>query len=117
MALPRAYQWLHSEEAPRHMLKAIELYGIREIVGAKHNPAIMGWAKETGLQNIYTADEIPWCGLFVAVVMQRANRPVVKDPLWALNWGNFGVAVGEPMFGDILTFVRPGGGHVGFYVG
>ena len=117
MALPRAYQWLQQEEAPRHMLKAVELYGIKETVGSKHNPVIMGWAKETDLDNIYTADEIPWCGLFVAVVIKRASRPVVADPLWALNWGKFGTAVDDPMFGDILTFVRPGGGHVGFYVG
>lgn len=117
MALPREYQWIHNEGAPRHMLKAIELYGTREVVGSKHNPVIMGWAEETGLSDIYIADEIPWCGLFVAVVIHRAGREVVKDPLWALNWGNFGVPVSEPMYGDILTFVRPGGGHVGFYVG
>ena len=116
MKLPTAYQWLSLEDAPRHMLKAIELYGTQETVGPKHNPVIMGWAKEVGLSSVYTADEIPWCGLFMAVVMQRAMRPVVQNPLGALNWNNFGVHSNTPMFGDVLTFSRKGGGHVGIYV-
>jgi uncharacterized protein (TIGR02594 family) len=104
------------EDGPRHMLKAIELAGIQETVGPKHNPVIMGWAKELGLQGIYTSDEIPWCGLFVATCIHRAGREIVKDPLWALNWAKFGDHVSQPMFGDVLTFKRQGGGHVGFYV-
>lgn len=117
MNLPKAYKWLAQEDAPRHLLKALELYGVAETVGSKHNPVIMGWAKETGLDKVYTADEIPWCGLFVSVIMYRAGRPVVNSPLWALSWNNFGVAVTTPMLGDVLTFTRKGGGHVGIYVG
>lgn len=116
MKLPAIYQWVGLEDAPRHMLKAIELYGTEEVVGPKHNPVILGWAKELGLQGVYTADEIPWCGLFMAVVMQRAQRPVVQSPLGALNWNNFGVHASVPMFGDVLTFTRKGGGHVGIYI-
>lgn len=117
MNIPRAYQWLAQEPAPRHLLKAVELYGVTESVGNANNPIILGWAKETKLEKVYTADSIPWCGLYVAVVMQRASRPIVKDPLWALNWNNFGVRVDVPMLGDVLTFTRKSGGHVGFYVG
>lgn len=118
MNLPKAYRWLAQEPAPRHLLKAVELYGVTETVGSIHNPVIMGWARELGLQNVYTSDEIPWCALYVAVVIHRAQRPVVDSPLWALSWRNFGVNVEVPMLGDILTFTRPkGGGHVGFYVG
>lgn len=116
MKLPNKYSWLSLEEAPRHLLKAIELFGTTEVVGPKHNPVIMEWAKEAGLKQ-YTNDEIPWCGLFMAIVMKRAGREIVKDPLWALNWGNFGKQVSEAMLGDVLTFVRDGGGHVGIYVG
>lgn len=117
MKIPKAYQWLLQEGAPRHLLKALELYGVTETVGSKHNPIIMGWAKETGLEKVYTADEIPWCGLYIAVVMHRSERPVVQNPLWALNWNNFGVRVTTPMLGDVLTFTRKSGGHVGIYVG
>ena len=117
MRLPKAYQWLNEEETPRHLLKAIELFGTTEVVGRRHNPVILGWANEVGLQNVYTNDEIPWCGLFTAVVMKRADRPVVQNPLGALNWNNFGVRASVPMLGDILTFTRKGGGHVGLYIG
>ena len=117
MNLPKQYEWLAFEGAPRHLLKAIELYGITEKVGSANNPVILGWAKEVGLEKDYTADSIPWCGLFVATIIKRADRQPVKDPLWALNWNNFGVPVKQPMLGDILTFSRNGGGHVGIYVG
>lgn len=117
MNLPKAYQWLQQEPAPRHLLKAVELYGVTETVGNVNNPVIMGWAKELGLQNIYTADSIPWCGLFTAIIIQRAQRPVVSEPLRALSWNRFGVQVVDAMLGDILTFTRDGGGHVGIYVG
>lgn len=111
------YSFLKQETAPRHLLKAIELLGIKETVGSIHNPVIMGWAKEVGLEKVYISDEIPWCGLFVAVVMKRADREVIQSPLWALSWRNFGVTSPVPMLGDILCFKRNGGGHVGFYVG
>jgi uncharacterized protein (TIGR02594 family) len=117
MNLPLIYQWLAHEPAPRHLLKAVELYGVTEIVGSKNNPVILGWAKEVDLEKVYDADSIPWCGLFIATIMKRADREPVKDPLFALNWNNFGVKIGQPMLGDILTFTRKGGGHVGLYVG
>ena len=117
MNLPKAYQWLAQETAPRHLLKAVELFGVTETVGSVNNPVIMGWAKELGLEKVYTADSIPWCGLYAAIIMLRAQRPVVDQPLWALNWNKFGVRVTTPMLGDILTFSRKGGGHVGLYVG
>jgi uncharacterized protein (TIGR02594 family) len=117
MNLPLAYQWLAQESAPRHLLKAVELYGTTETVGTKNNPVIMGWAKEVDLDKVYVADSIPWCGLFIATIIKRAQREPVKDPLYALNWNNFGVKISQPMLGDILTFTRKGGGHVGLYVG
>lgn len=53
------------------------------------------------------------------VVYRRLKNiaEVVKDPLWARNWAKYGVAVSQAMLGDILVFVRNGGGHVGFYIG
>lgn len=116
MNLPQQYQWLTQEPAPRHLLKALELYGITEVVGEKDNPIILEWAKELGLEKVYTADSIPWCALFVSIIMKRAGREPVDKPLWALNWVNFGVKVGEPMLGDVLVFKRNGGGHVGICI-
>lgn len=39
--------------------------------------------------------------------------------MWAKSWANFGVKKNKNAaeLGDILTFSRDGGGHVGFYVG
>ena len=116
MKLPKKYEWLQREQAPRHLLKAVELYGTTEIVGQQSNPVIMGWARELNLKQ-YTNDDTPWCGLYLGIVMKRADRQVVKDPLWARNWAKFGVASPSPMLGDVLVFSRGSGGHVGFYVG
>lgn len=87
-----------------------------EVPGTKNSPIILAWAKELGLQNTYSADSIPWCGLFVAYVVKKAGKEPVHDPLWARNWANWGVASTTPSLGDILVFVRDGGGHVGFYI-
>jgi uncharacterized protein (TIGR02594 family) len=111
------YDWLKSETAPKILVESVKLLDTAEIVGSKHSPVIMGWAKELGLQKDYIADEIPWCGLAMAIIVKRAGYEVAAAPLWALSWGKFGKKADEPMLGDILTFKRPGGGHVGIYVG
>lgn len=117
--LPREYDWLlkMGSNLPLTIWEALREYGVKELAGAASSPTIMGWAAEVGLQATYTADSVPWCGLFAAVVCKRAGKEVVKDPLWALNWAKFGVEAGQPSLGDILVFVRDGGGHVGFYIG
>jgi len=125
MALESKYQWLLKDGGPRMIAEALKLYGTIEAPGKKeNNPTIVAWAKEVGgkVATVYKADEIPWCGLFMAVVAQRAAKAVVKDPLWALNWGTFGKATDTPMLGDVLVFVRKTSegktaGHVGLYVG
>lgn len=124
MSLPAKYQWLSKEPGPLMLAKALELYGIHETPGVENNTIIVGWADEIGgnISNVYKADEIPWCGLFMAIVAKRASKQVVKDPLWALNWGTFGVYTDTAMLGDVLVFTRKTSdgkkaGHVGLYVG
>lgn len=112
-----SYEWLKSETAPRILVQAVKQLGVKEFVGKEHNPIILGWAKSLGLERIYTNDEIPWCGLFIAECCRAAGLEVVERPLWALNWNKFGNRVSDPMLGDVLTFKRNGGGHVGIYVG
>lgn len=119
--LPPAYAWLSKEiPLPRMVAEALKLFGTVETAGAKNNPVIMGWAAEVGLAKVYSADAVPWCGLFMAVVAKRAGKDVVKDPLWARNWAKFGRTLNDTeaaSLGDVLVFVRDGGGHVGLYVG
>lgn len=112
-----SYSFLNTEKSPKILVEAVKLIGIKEVVGKVHNPIIMSWAKDLDLQKIYTADEIPWCGLFIAYACHKAGIDVVDKPLWALSWAKWGTKVTEPMLGDILTFKRDGGGHVGIYVG
>lgn len=111
-----SYEWLKAERSPRILVEAVKHIGVKEIVGKEHNPVIMSWARELNI-SWYTNDEIPWCGLFIAYCAKMAGVEVVAAPLRALSWATYGTAVSEPMLGDILTFKRDGGGHVGLYVG
>jgi uncharacterized protein (TIGR02594 family) len=104
-----------------HMLRAKQFLGLKETWGATHNKTIMGWAKKLGLENVYTNDEISWCGLFIGAVMQPdESTPLPKSLLSARAWLNYGREV-TPGYGAILVFWRGSKsswqGHVGFYVG
>lgn len=117
--LPTQYKWLSKEGAPQILVQALGLYGVTEIPGPKSNSVILAWAKAAGkwISSFYTNDDIPWCGLFMAEVCRRAGLPVVSEPLRALSWATWGNRQDVAMLGDVLVFQRPGGGHVGIYVG
>lgn len=119
--LPSAYSWLRDlDPLPRHLVAALDLLGTVERASAADSPVIMGWRDELAAAGIkiagYSADSVPWCGLFVRYVMFKAQREGVEGPLWALNWSKWGEDGGQPELGDLLTFKRPGGGHVAFYI-
>ncbi len=105
---------------PVWMREARRYMGLKEIAGAKSNPVILGWAKKLGgwIESFYTDDDIPWCGLAVAnwIATTLPNEVLPSNPLGALNWKTFGREV-QIAVGAVLVFERPGGGHVGFYVG
>jgi uncharacterized protein (TIGR02594 family) len=121
--LPDKYSWLSAEGAPRMLVEMLKIYGTLEEPGSRDNPVILGWAKEVGLKDIYKHDNTAWCGLAMAVVAKRADKPVVASPLWALNWRQFGTSVPAPMLGDVMVKPRYDsnkkliGGHVTLYVG
>lgn len=128
MTLPKQYAWLASEPGPRLLTEALKLYGTAEKPGPGNNPSILGWAKATGLDRLYTNDSsTPWCGLFMAYAALQAGWTPPLNPLGARNWLTFGMPVSEapspaaPALGDVLVFWRGsrGGwsGHVAIYVG
>ena len=129
MDLPEKYKWLAKEGAPKMLVEALRHYGTLEHVGKGSNPNIMQWAKEVGVISWYTDDDIPWCGLFVAIICARCNYPhpnwanVLGARYWADDpkgkWKGYGLKIpkGGAKFWDILVFDRPNGQHVGFYVG
>lgn len=118
--LPAKYAWLAREGAPKMLVELLALYGTKEQPGTTSNPEIISWARELGLYPaIYSTDAIPWCGLGMAIAAKRAGWARPANPLWALNWQNFGrPRTGGPLLGDVMVFRRDGGGgHVATYVG
>lgn len=122
--IPEKYQWLNEVHGLPNTIKyALKEYGVKEIAGAGSTETILAWRDElnaaganvTGFSN----DDIPWCGLFAAIIVYRRVRDafeVVRNPLWARNWSNYGEKADTPSLGDILVFSRGSGGHVGFYI-
>lgn len=125
MKLPDQYAWLQDfPNKPQTIVKALELFGTAEVVGRGSNHTILEWRDELIKAGVkiegYSDDDIPWCGLFAAIVTLRRrgnSLEVVKDPLWARNWAKYGEKSPKASLGDVLVFVRNGGGHVAFYVG
>jgi uncharacterized protein (TIGR02594 family) len=125
MNLPTQYEWLNSVKGlPKNIALALKEFGVAEIVGKGSNATIMAWRDELNQAGAkisgYSDDDIPWCGLFAAIVTLRRMKvapEVVKDPLWARNWAKYGDKSPQASLGDVLVFVRNGGGHVAFYVG
>lgn len=102
---------------PRWLAIAESYKGVREIAGPRHNTTIMGWLRRLG--SWIKDDETPWCGSFVAAVMQEAGLPYPKEFPRAKSWADWGANLRSTHVapGAVLVFSRDGGGHVGFYVG
>lgn len=102
---------------PRWLTIARGYVGVREISGPKHNSTIMGWLRR--LKSWIKDDETPWCGTFVAAIMQEAGLPYPPVYPRAKAWAEYGANLRSTHVapGAILVFERQGGGHVGFYVG
>lgn len=124
MKIPQAYRWLTKLQGlPKTIQLGFALHGVQEVVGRGSNKTIIGWRDELNQAGVkitgFNDDDIPWCGLFAAIVcFRRMGIPeeIPASPLWARNWGKYGVKTAQPALGDILVFTRGSGGHVGFYV-
>ena len=127
--LPKQYEWLTKVKGmPNTIRECIKLHGIQEVVGRGSNATIIGWRDELNgaapagkpIVSGFSDDDIAWCGLFAAIIAywrMKKITEVVKNPLWARNWLNYGVRTQQPSLGDVMVFERGKGGHVGFYVG
>lgn len=120
MNLPKQYAWLENEPGPKMIKEALNFYGLKEVVGSKHNDIIVKWGDAIGIGDLVNDDEQAWCGLFMGYVAVRSQKHVPMkgwDILRALKWKAFGKPVTTAMLGDVLIFSRDGGGHVCLYVG
>jgi uncharacterized protein (TIGR02594 family) len=105
---------------PRWITYAKTLVGTRETAGPKSNSTILSWAAgkaKAFLGIAYTDDATPWCGLFVAECIAAVGLRPISIAVRASSWAAWGLPMKEGAVGAVLVFKRPGGGHVGFYVG
>jgi len=106
-------------QEPHWLRRARGYLGMTELPGAKHSPAIVRWLET--LKAPFRDDETPWCGTFVAGVLNESGLKHIADPWGARNWLKFGKPLDRPAQGAIVVFWRgsPKGwsGHVGFIVG
>lgn len=99
---------------PPWLAKARSHIGITEIGGSKHNPTIIKFHSFTSLSA--QDDETPWCASFACACLEESGitSPKSAAAISFLSWGN---KLTTPRIGCIVVMSRPGGNHVGFYVG
>lgn len=101
---------------PRWLTQARAYLGEREIPGPRHNPLILGWLHR--LRAWWADDEVPWCGTFVAAVLDQSGLPIAANWMRARAWLDWGTSIPLPLVGCVVVFERgPTMGHVGFVVG
>lgn len=97
---------------------ATAFLGLAEVAGPGDNPVIIQWSKD--LKVPYAGDSEAWCALFLNRVLQACQLPVAGsgyDLIRAKTFVDYGHAMSHPAPGAIMVFDRPGGAHVGFYLG
>lgn len=99
---------------PRWLEIARGYIGVKETPGPATTPIIGKWLR--ALRAWWSDDATPWCGTFVATVMQQAGQPIPKAWYRAKEWAAWGTPC-LPALGAVVVFERTGGGHVGLLVG
>lgn len=100
---------------PSWLTLARKYVGLAEVPGKETAPTISRWLRS--LKAWWSDDETPWCGVFVAAVMQEAGYERPKHWYRAKAWADYGSALSGPEKGCIVVYDRRGGGHVGFVTG
>lgn len=102
-------------QSPSWLRVAFKYDGLKEVPGPKHSGVISGWLTKLGAW--WKDDETPWCGVFVAAVMEESHFTYPKLYMRAKSWLDWGLVISKPVLGCVVVFDRAGGGHVGFVVG
>lgn len=101
---------------PRWLLGARQHLGLREIPGPRHAPVIGQWLHQ--LRAWWVDDETPWCGTFVAAMLEQSGIALPRHWYRAREWLNWGTDCQRPFVGSVVVLSRgPAMGHVGFVVG
>lgn len=108
---------------PKWVAEARKYLGQREVPG----PASSNWIRAmwAGLKGglwywkQYGEDDsrLPWCGGFMAYVMDRCGIAYPSAYASAKAWLQWGTPLAGPCVGAVVVFTREGGGHVGLVLG
>ena len=102
----------------KHLNIALGEFGVKEIVGKKHNPEVLKYFQETGHKWV-RSDETAWCSAFMNWVCKKSGLEY-SGALNARSWIKIGCEVEDPNVGDVVVFSRgnPNGwqGHVGLFI-
>lgn len=95
---------------PPWLAEARRLLGTKEAPGKANSPRIMQWARD--LDQWYTGDDVPWCGLFVAHCLRVGSPQTPQDfnRLGAREWLKFGVEC-QASLGAVVVFWRTSPNH------
>ncbi len=105
---------ISTENDPLHLAIAASYLGQSETEAANKSPFIRSIWQRFGASWLLGQ---PWCGGFVALCLDAAKLPYVKNYFRALAWVDYGGACVLPHLGCIAILERKGGGHVAFVVG
>ncbi|ORE96452.1 PG-binding 1, multi-domain protein [Stappia sp. 22II-S9-Z10] len=88
--------------------------GLREVPGPEHNPLIVEWGKQSGI-DWWNNDEDAWCAVAVNGALVNSGYPSTRSAL-ARSFTRYGTRLKRPVRGAIVVFPRgtnPLYGHVG----
>ncbi len=88
--------------------------GLKEVPGAQHNPLIVEWGKQSGI-DWWNNDDDAWCAVAVNGALVNSGYPSTRSAL-ARSFTRYGTRLTRPVRGAIVVFPRgtnPLYGHVG----
>lgn len=106
---------------PPWYIRAMAEIGVREIVGGKHNPRVVGYWKSGKVQLEVNDDETPWCAAFVCAMLEESGIRSPRTPRARGFHGGTWVQPCDHRIGSIVVLASPSrgsaSGHVGFLAG
>jgi uncharacterized protein (TIGR02594 family) len=100
------------------LLEMLRHYGIKEVVGDKHNPEILAMFAEIGFDWV-KEDEVSWCSAALNYFCFKLGYER-SGKLDARSWLKMPVVVLKPSLGDIAVLWRNSPdsweGHVGLFI-
>lgn len=79
-------------------------YGVNDIAGKKHNPAVLKYFRDIGHGEI-RSDETSWCSAYISWCAKQAGMRYSKS-LTARSWLSIGLKINNPSPGDVVVFWR-----------